>query len=74
MEAKTEEEGENSGSPAKSPSKADEFNFEGAQGYDSAREKFEILAIKMDLHKNGILYLKELVLTRTLYTRLGSLA
>ena len=41
--------------------KADEFNFEGVQSYDSAREKFEIIAIKMDLHKNGVLYLKELV-------------
>ena len=28
---------------------------------DEAREKFEVIGIKMDLHKNGILYLKELV-------------
>jgi len=42
-------------------SKTEDFNFEGVQGYDSAREKFEIIAIKMDIHKNGVLYLKELV-------------
>jgi hypothetical protein len=25
------------------------------------KEKFEIIAIQMDVHKNGVLYLKELV-------------
>jgi hypothetical protein len=28
---------------------------------DSAREKFEILAMKMDIHKSGILFINELV-------------
>ena len=59
MDEKTETENQSSGTPGSS--KGDEFNFEGIQGYDSAREKFEIIAIKMDLHKNGVLYLKELV-------------
>ncbi len=59
MDHKTETEVQSSGTPT--GSKADEFNFEGIQGYDSAREKLEIIAIKMDIHKNGVLYLKELV-------------
>ena len=40
----------------------EEFTFEEPDDYDSVREKFEILGIEMDIHKNGVLYLKELVL------------
>ncbi len=39
---------------------AEGFNFEEGKT-DEVREKFEIIGIKMDLHKNGTLYLKELV-------------
>ncbi len=37
-----------------------DFSFEDTER-DETRDKFEIIAIKMDIHKNGILYLKELV-------------
>ena len=38
----------------------EDFDFEYKED-DNVREKFEIIGIKMDIHKNGILYLKELV-------------
>ena len=47
--------------PEQPQNTADEFTFEEPEGYDLVREKFEILGIKMDIHKNGVLYLKELV-------------
>ncbi len=56
--------GANSGDKAKdSPAKSveEEFDFEEAKDYDSVKEKFEIIGIKMDIHKSGVLYLKELV-------------
>ena len=37
-----------------------EFDFDSK---DEVLEQLNVLAIKMDLHKNGILYLKESVLT-----------
>ena len=37
------------------------FEFDCKEG-DNVHELFEIIGIKMDLHKTGILYLKELVL------------
>lgn len=40
----------------------DEFIFEAPAEYDWVKEKFEIIGIKMDIHKNGVLFLKELVL------------
>jgi len=40
---------------------SDEFIFEEPEDYDWVREKFEIMGIKMDIHKNGVLFLKELV-------------
>ncbi len=39
----------------------EDFDFE-CKEEDTIREKFEIIGIQMDFHKNGILYLKELVL------------
>ena len=41
---------------------SDDFNFEEGNT-DELMEKFEVIGIKMDIHKNGTLYLKELVLT-----------
>ncbi len=38
-----------------------QFSFEEPTESDTVREKFEILGIKMDVHKSGVLYLKELV-------------
>ncbi len=41
-----------------------EFAFECEDGVENrVREKFEVMGIQMDIHKNGTLYLKELVLT-----------
>lgn len=42
-------------------SSKNKFTFEEAE-QDSVREKFEVIGIKLNLHKNGTLYLKELVL------------
>jgi len=67
MDVKNEENTHSSENPLSSPSmhspdsKTDEFNFEDVKEHDDVREKFEIIAIKMDIHKNGVLYLKELV-------------
>ncbi len=36
-----------------------DFLFE-AEETDTARERFEIISIKLDIHKNGVIYLKEL--------------
>lgn len=47
----------------------DDFKFEEPKEYDKIKEKFEIIAIQMDIHKNGILYLKELVLIIETYIR-----
>ena len=39
-----------------------ELDFEFEEGeMDNIRERFEIMAIKMDVHKTGTLYLRELV-------------
>jgi hypothetical protein len=40
---------------------SEEFIFEEPEDYDWVKEKFEIMGIKMDIHKNGVLFLKELV-------------
>ncbi len=42
-----------------SPGRSDDFDFD-YQEEDRVRERFEVLGIQMDLHKNGVLYLKEL--------------
>ena len=47
----------------------DEFTFDEPDDYDQVKEKFEIVGIKMDIHKNGVLYLKELVLNRLMKTQ-----
>ena len=44
----------------------EEFNFEEGKDYDRTKEKFEIIGIKMDVHKSGVLYLKEMVHHRTI--------
>ena len=46
--------------PEGAPS-SEEFVFEEPEDYDWVKEKFEIIGIKMDIHKNGVLFLKELV-------------
>ena len=42
-------------------SNGEDFNFDEDENTDNVREKIEIMAIKMDIHKNGLLYLNELV-------------
>lgn len=37
-----------------------DFSFEEGKT-DEIKEKFEVIGIQMDIHKNGTLYLKELV-------------
>lgn len=44
-----------------STSSSDEFVFDIVDDYDWIKEQFEIIGIKMDIHKNGTLFLKELV-------------
>ena len=61
MESKNENRAPPVQPPSDPPAKTEEFNFEEGPDYDDVREKFEIIAIKMDIHKNGILYLKEFV-------------